>query len=194
MPMNGDCCLPMGTDASGEAHDDYRNSHGTTGAVTDYIRTYEVGYYAALWRKIEKLVSPGNAARARRPTKEMSRFRLRNRPHHDGRGRLFRGGRRSGRIRTHARLRARCGQRSTAPDRHNTAISRRHLRCRNGLPILPQRGTAIAGGSAGGHPQASETGWSTCLQHPNECHLADWDRLAYREPASPVKTAQYSEH
>jgi SAM-dependent methyltransferase len=44
----------MGTDASGEAHDDYRNSHGTTGAVTDYIRTHEVGYYAALWRKIEK--------------------------------------------------------------------------------------------------------------------------------------------
>ena len=43
-----------GADASGDARDDYRSSHATTGAVTDYIRTYEVGYYAALWEKIEK--------------------------------------------------------------------------------------------------------------------------------------------
>ena len=36
------------------ASDDYRSSHATTGTVTDYIRTYEAGYYAALWRRIER--------------------------------------------------------------------------------------------------------------------------------------------
>ena len=54
MSMHGEGRLTMGTDASGETRDDYRSSHATTGAVTDYIRTYEVGYYAALWEKIEK--------------------------------------------------------------------------------------------------------------------------------------------
>ena len=43
-----------GAEASGDARDDYRSSHATTGAVTDYIRTYEAGYYAALWRRIER--------------------------------------------------------------------------------------------------------------------------------------------
>ena len=55
MPMHGEGRLTMGTDASGEARDDYRNSHATTGAVTDYIRTYEVGYYAALWERSKNL-------------------------------------------------------------------------------------------------------------------------------------------
>jgi SAM-dependent methyltransferase len=54
MSMHGEGRLTMGTNASGETRDDYRNSHATMGAVTDYIRTHEVGYYAALWRKIEK--------------------------------------------------------------------------------------------------------------------------------------------
>ena len=54
MPMHGVVRPTKGTDVSGETRDDYRNSHATTGAVTDYIRTHEVGYYAALWRKIER--------------------------------------------------------------------------------------------------------------------------------------------
>ena len=54
MPVNGEGCPPDGADTTGEARDDYRTSHATTSAVTDYIRTYEVGYYAALWEKIEK--------------------------------------------------------------------------------------------------------------------------------------------
>ena len=54
MYANEESSPSIGTDASGDARDDYRSSHATTGAVTDYIRTYEVGYYAALWRKIEK--------------------------------------------------------------------------------------------------------------------------------------------
>jgi cyclopropane fatty-acyl-phospholipid synthase-like methyltransferase len=33
---------------------DYRSSHATTDAVTDYERTYKSGYYAALWAKIER--------------------------------------------------------------------------------------------------------------------------------------------
>ena len=37
-------------------------------------------------------------------------------------------------------------------------------------------------------------GGTARLQRPNECHLANWDRLAYRELVSPVKTAQYNEH
>ena len=54
MRANEESSLSTGADASGDARDDYRSSHATTGAVTDYIRTYEVGYYAALWEKIEK--------------------------------------------------------------------------------------------------------------------------------------------
>jgi ubiquinone/menaquinone biosynthesis C-methylase UbiE len=54
MSMHGEVPLTTGADAGGETRADYRNSHATTGAVTDYIRTHEVGYYAALWRKIEK--------------------------------------------------------------------------------------------------------------------------------------------
>ena len=54
MYANEESSPSTGADTSGDARDDYRSSHATTGAVTDYIRTYEVGYYAALWEKIEK--------------------------------------------------------------------------------------------------------------------------------------------
>ena len=54
MYVNEESSLSIGTDISGDARDDYRSSHATIGAVTDYIRTFEVGYYAALWEKIEK--------------------------------------------------------------------------------------------------------------------------------------------
>jgi len=51
---NEESSLSTRADASGDALDDYRSSHATTGAVTDYIRTYEAGYYGALWRRIER--------------------------------------------------------------------------------------------------------------------------------------------
>ena len=34
--------------------DDYRSSHATADAAMEYERTYEAGYYAALWTKLEK--------------------------------------------------------------------------------------------------------------------------------------------
>ena len=34
--------------------DDYRSSHATADAAIEYERTYEAGYYAALWSKLEK--------------------------------------------------------------------------------------------------------------------------------------------
>jgi len=32
--------------------DDYRSSHATADAAIEYERTYEAGYYAALWSKL----------------------------------------------------------------------------------------------------------------------------------------------
>ena len=34
--------------------DDYRSSHASADAAMEYERTYEAGYYAALWTKLEK--------------------------------------------------------------------------------------------------------------------------------------------
>jgi len=54
MYVNEESSPSTGTDPSGEDRDDYRSSHATPGAVTDYIKTHEVGYYAALWKRIER--------------------------------------------------------------------------------------------------------------------------------------------
>lgn len=52
--MNDDSYRPAGSTICMQDHDSYRSSHAEPEAGRIYDRTYEVGYYAALWRKVEK--------------------------------------------------------------------------------------------------------------------------------------------
>lgn len=102
----------------------YRASHQSTDIVAEYISTFEVGYCAALWRKVEKPLLESILRPLGGRERTILDFRLWDRPHCKARSRILRLGCRRRCVGSYAVGSFSARQRSAAVYRHYADPSR----------------------------------------------------------------------